>query len=410
MRERGRPAEGLHFLPAEVFLRIPGRPKRLAFLVFALGVGVCLIGTRPSLRPRPATAVRNGFSFYLLRGQSAPNPALLADAATKDGDAARISTECRSLWMESILLDLTPYAEKKPGRAPTSGVVTLRLADAAGARTALKQILARHVCVGLPESVAFTGLRESTMRLRAACEEKEPIACVTAATWLRLHATRYFTRHFTLSDLHDVGTLVHLLFATTLAGEASDVPDSAAIAERILELDPHLLDAARAAAQLRYVDFVWNHARPESEDALESALAAAEQAERAAGSASPLLAELRVAKALAKDDNKAWREAAQNLRLRFPKSGLGDYYLGWLAFRQGNLGEAARELSEATRRESPAPCWRIAWANRQLSDLHGAVPESMIFRDDAGNFGLQVHDTSRGPSSLSLAKVWMAAW
>lgn len=355
----------------------------------------------PSAPSVKSTSAAPGFAFYLLRGQSTPNEAMLADASLRDSADSLAGPECRALWSEVMLLDLTPFLESTRRSAPTTGVLTLRLLHGEAVQERFREILSRRGCPDLPDSVAFTAMREATTRLKQTCESSSAVACVTAGIWLRLHATRYLTRHFALSDIRDVGTLVHLLFANTLAGDTTDAPDAAAIADRILELSPRLVDASRAAAQLRYVDFVWNHTHPPAAEALESALLDAEAAETLLHEKSALLAELRVAEARAREDWILWAKRAAELRERFPSSGSGSYYLGWLAYRQGDRAKAATYVREAFQREMPTPSTRVMAAFRKFADSQWRGTASEAFRDDAGGFGFVVKEEGRRPSSVN---------
>ena len=79
--------------------------------------------------------------------------------------------------------------------------------------------------------------------------------CVRELLWYRFYAVEFLTREIPLERIDDIGILVHRLMARGSHVDPVVAPRIAAIAERILELDPKNADAARAALLFRYVAF-----------------------------------------------------------------------------------------------------------------------------------------------------------
>jgi hypothetical protein len=338
-----------------------------------------------------------GFGFYLLRAQSLLDPALVADADVRRSLPVAPDS-CRTLWTESVMLDLTRFAAHAE-EPPTDGEIAITLSDPEGARAAVASILQRDPCVLGPATPVVASLWQATADTQRACRAAGELPRCLDALWrMRLAATRYLSRGIPLGQISDVGLLTARLFDAALTVPSASPGEVAAIAERIAELDPHHVGALRAATQFRFLEAIRRPADSGVASRLAATLTAARALERAQDDRSELVTEVRLDLARRHHDWNEVRRLAERARLRFPGSGLGDYHLAWLAYLLGRPAGAEAYLRHAL---SAAARPRLFARLRTSWDRLRAGSFSQPFSEDLGTFGYRLQWNGRSPASDS---------
>lgn len=186
--------------------------------------------------------------------------------------------------------------------------------------------------------------------------------CTEAALFYRAEMTDWMTYRIDLPTLRDP----QILLDKTIARFATDPPQAARFAERLLELEPRSYFAARMAFLGNFVASQWEKDTSEKEH--DARLASSLQRAKDLGPAGNLESsemEMLAASRRGKAGLQTIAEISDRAATQYPRSGIGPYFQAWMNAKQGNAPAAIELLKLAAQREPAEPRYQEALLRMQ---------------------------------------------
>jgi tetratricopeptide (TPR) repeat protein len=200
-----------------------------------------------------------------------------------------------------------------------------------------------------------------------ACKVGRTDACDEALYGYRAAVTDSLTEQVPLAEISDPRVLTDKMVARLLRenGSPADVAD---VAERLLQLDPDMPQAARAAAVSR-LSAAQSAAGKPDDPLWKKVDEALEQEGRSIEADPRSYYETRLyAENLRYSDPERLRERAEEISKQRPELGVGPYHEAWAEFDSGHKQRAIEMLQEAIRREPGDARFRATLENLQRGD------------------------------------------
>lgn len=333
----------------------------------------------PAPRAEAARATPQGIGEGVKAPQTVP---LRADLV------AKTPPRCLSRWEALRRLDLTKVSRPKEKLSSLVPQLTDRAAFA-------ELLLAIDVSGACDELDRAHFLKDADAKFVAACgqarqADPDPTSgkagaaleiCFLELMKYRFELVDYLTRDTEPGKLSDIGALSSQLFASLFDPRRIDHSRAAAIAERILELDPKNGEAALVAARERFLDaFMTKNGKlsPEESEALDRSIARMEALNPGAANG----AEMRLSRAQIEGDVERMESLVAEAKEKLPGSDVAPYYAAWIAYLKGDVGTARATLEELAERDPSSARAKLSLEN--LDKGGPSAPERPVFFDNAG--------------------------
>jgi len=260
----------------------------------------------------------------------APKPAIAPEAKP------HLSLECRNFWNGLRGLQLAELVDSNPRREPLpQGKACAQVPPE------LQTIHAQY-----EESCKTIANVDLLSASRA--NSPEVVRCRSDLMMYRAKLSDWLTREMPIAEIRDVGILSDKLIARF----QDDPEEGGKIADRILEINPDLMPAAKASLMGRLIQAQKKSGEKEWE-AVDSALDRVKRLAKADPSETfeteTVLQDIRY-----RDLNKV-KEKAKQISEENPSLGIGPYLQAWTKMREGDTPGAQALLKEAVRREPNTP-------------------------------------------------------